>query len=463
MKTMTAVRRLFQGVLLSILAMFVSAAHGQTLPLAWEQTKYFQYNIENVTVTNLATGLWAVKVIFSVSDPTTTQTDFWDINTALPFQGASVTADIAWDSEEFTNTGSDNPTLTAIVKTDRGSGAALPVQVRNLQTTGAKACTIEDCPAPETTELRGRYFVVKTITPVPFTAAVRTGRVAIEGRPVCNGLPNCPPPVVTTTTTYANIPVKSATADFAFTARDPKAAMIANPRRQIVDIAKCKGCHDDKQHGDTVVPRLSLHGANRNENLDLCVVCHNPNQTDVNYRYLSTTDARIGAAETPIDFKTMVHSIHAGGFRKTPYVVIGRNSSVNDYSEVRFPAELRKSCLKCHVEVNGKGSFELPLKTTVLGTTIKTQSTYAVALGAWRTIDVDPRNDLKITPTAATCSACHDNSEVRSHMIKTGGASFGTTQDKIGTTVKERCASCHGPGKDKDVRKVHELSSSSSD
>jgi OmcA/MtrC family decaheme c-type cytochrome len=72
---------------------------------------------------------------------------------------------------------------------------------------------------------------------------------------------------------------------------------------------------------------------------------------------------------------------------------------------------------------------------------------------------VDPRDDLKITPTAATCSACHDRAEVRSHMISTGGASFSTQQQNIGVTVKERCASCHGPGKEKDVRRVHEISS----
>jgi OmcA/MtrC family decaheme c-type cytochrome len=356
--------------------------------------------------------------------------------------------------------------LAPSVSVALGAGAAMPVQVRSLQGTStsdiARPCTSSsDCPGVTSAELAGSYWVSRTVTPVPSTPA--TGRVAIEGRLVCNDagliapfLIGCP-----TVAPYPTIPVRSATADFAFAASN--AALIPNPRRQIVDIAKCKGCHDDRKHGDTVVPRLSLHGGNRNENLDLCVVCHNPNQTDVNYRYLSTADARIGAAEAPIDFKTMVHSIHAGGFRKTPFVVIGFGSSVNDFSEVRFPSELRKSCLKCHVEVGGKGSFELPLKSAVLGTTVATQSKYQVASGAERSIDVDPANDLKITPTAATCSACHDNSEARSHMVRTGGASFATTQDKIGTTVKEKCANCHGPGKDKSVRKVHELSGSSSD
>jgi len=466
MKTMTAIHRLTHWLLLGVLATFVSATHGQT-PLAWEQTKYFQYNIENVTVTPAGTGSWTVKVIFSVSNPVLA--NVWDIKTALPFQstGASVTADFAWDGMEFTNTGSAGAALGSLVGASAllGTGAAMPVQVRSLQSTTAATratpcASATDC--PKVPDLTNRYWVSKTVTPVPST--VKYGRVAIEGRPVCNGLPGCP----TVIAPFANIPVRSATADFEFT--NSIQAKVANPRRQIVDIAKCKGCHDDKQHGDTVVPRLSLHGANRNENLDLCVVCHNPNQTDVNYRYYDPAnppaDARVYGPETSIDFKTMVHSIHAGGFRKTPYVVIGFQSSVNDFSDVRFPAELRKSCLKCHVvdAATGKGSYELPLKSAVLGTTVKTQSAYLAPGGSpQRSIDVDPANDLKITPTAATCSACHDSSEVRSHMIKTGGASFATTQDKIGKTVVERCVSCHGPGKDKDVRKVHELSSSSSD
>jgi len=436
------------------LATFVSVAHGQAL--AWAQAKYFQINIHNVTVAAGTTGLWKVKVIYSVSNPPAGGTH-WDVKSARPFQTspANLTLDIGWEGREFTNTGGSGAALAPIVATALGAGTALPVQVRSLQGSVATACvSADDCPGLTSDQLYNSYWISRDVTPVPATAT--TGRVAIEGRLVCNdsglipslGCPTAPP--------YPNIPVRSATADFAFTPSN--AAMVTNQRRQIVDIAKCKGCHDDKKHGDSVVPRLSLHGANRNENLDLCVVCHNPNQTDVPYRFASPTDPRIGGPETPMDFKTMVHSIHAGGFRKSAFIVIGRDSSVNDFSDVRFPAELRKSCLMCHVvDAKGRGSFELPMNTAVLGTTVKTQSTYQVAAGAQRTIDVDPANDLKITPTAAACSSCHDKSEARNHMIKTGGASFATTQDKIGTTVKERCASCHGPGKDKDVRKVHEL------
>jgi OmcA/MtrC family decaheme c-type cytochrome len=298
---------------------------------------------------------------------------------------------------------------------------------------------------------------------------VVTGRVAIEGKAVCNGVPgfSCPPAALPPAPPYLNIPVRSEVASFKFTATESLAAVIPDPRRPIVDIAKCKGCHDGRQHGDTVVPRLSLHGNNRNENLGLCVICHNPNNTDVPYRFLTAGtafDPRIGGPEVPIDFKVMVHSIHSGGFRVNPLVIVGFGSSVNSFSGVRFPKELR-DCTNCHIDVNGKGTFELPLKSTVLGTTVKTQSNYLVApltvtpsvtfAPGTRYVSVNPFDDVKMTPTAAACSACHDKSEVKSHMVRTGGASFATTQQAIGTTVKERCASCHGPGKEEDVRRAH--------
>jgi len=463
MTTIESLRGWMRAALLGGAALLATAAGAQTtLPLAWNQAKYFEYRIENVVVAPVpaaAVPTWNVKVIFSVYNPD--QQAYWEIKTAEPFAKGSLTVDIGWNPKtDFTNTGSANAALAPLATF--GSGAALPVQVRGLTTAaGSTRCAgTTDCPNVENAGTRNVYWVARNVTPTP---AVAFGRVALEGRPVCAGtqLTGCPAPLTssTGTVTYANVPARSATADFAFNTSTPLAAKVANQRRQVVDIAKCKGCHDDRKHGDVVVPRLSLHGANRNENLDLCVACHNPNQTDVPYRYAEPADPRLGAAETPIDFKVMVHSIHAGGFRTTPYVVVGFNSSVNDFSGVRFPAELRKSCPLCHVaDSTGRWSFELPLPSTVLGTTIRTQSVYQVAkTDPARSIDVNPANDTKISPTAATCSACHTSSEVRSHMVQTGGASFATTQAEIGKSVIERCHTCHGRGKDKDVRKVHEL------
>jgi OmcA/MtrC family decaheme c-type cytochrome len=190
-------------------------------------------------------------------------------------------------------------------------------------------------------------------------------------------------------------------------------------------------------------------------------MCHNPNNTDVPYRLL-TADPRTSGPETSLDFKRMVHAIHAGSFRRNPLVIIGFNTSINDFSDVRFPSQLR-NCVNCHVDTNGHGSFELPLNAAVLGSTVTTGSTYAGAAGSVRSIDVNPNNDLKITPTAAACSGCHDRSSAANHMVQTGGASFSTLQKNIGHTVNERCINCHGPGRSKDVRRVHEIGGGNGD
>lgn len=439
------------------LALVLPLGHAQAQE--WNAARFFQYNIENVMVTTGLTG-WNVRVVFSVTDPTTdtelARQRSWNLKTDAPFTttGAGLTLDIGWDpSGDFTNTGSENTALTPVVGPALGKGAAIPVQVRNLQgaSGAAKPC---DAACGSIPSYVGRYYVDKVVLPVAFTTAVVNGRVAIEGKPVCSGIAG-----YTCATANAAIPVTSVTANFSFYPTSGETALTADPRRQIVDIAKCKQCHDGAQHGDVVVPKLTLHGTNRTENLGLCVVCHNPNQTDVPYRYkttLATEDPRIAGKETPIDFKVMVHSIHAGGFREQPYVVVGFNSSVNDFSDVRFPRELR-DCTNCHVDVGGKGSYELPVKAT-LGTTVNTRSNYLVPKGdATRSISVNPADDLRISPTAASCSACHDKKEVRDHMMKTGGASFGALQSTISSKV-ERCVSCHGPGKDRDVRKVHQIS-----
>ncbi len=439
-------------VFFAVLLATLQRASGQEVQPAWNNVGYFEYKIERVDLDKTSSP-WKVKVIFSVQNPNSPDSP-WDIKLDAPFtagRSSTLRVLLGWDTSDYTNTGSQGSLSPISAPMPPGGiAAAVPIQI-NLLTSAAGLCDATSCSG--LSNIFRRYYVTKAITPLPFPLSqnITTGVAAMEGHPACvpSSLPGCPTPVTvtnpdgTTTTTYSAIPVQSQVKYFSLTADAPV------ERRKIVEIAKCQGCHTGQTHDGEVIPRLSLHGANRNENLGLCVICHNPNQTDIPYR--------ASGAEVSIDFKRMVHSIHAGGMRETPFVVVGFQGSVNDFSDIRFPRSLR-NCLNCHVgdATTGHGTYELPLAAAVLGSTVDTRSTQATSTTG-RIVDVNPFNDLKITPTAAACSGCHDESEVRSHMIRMGGASFATTQDTIGTTVRERCVNCHGSGKERDVRKEHGL------
>ena len=440
------------------------SAVAQTLPPIWDHSGRFQFNIESISL-NKGTVPWKVQVIFTVSDSTYTGSDplggLWDIKNApqfkpqtnpAPFPSVSprLSVDVGWDTSEHTNNSVDrhaDPRLSQKSPPGSGIAPASPVATNPLLANSpqqAKVCDPVDCPAVSSVTMSRTYYVTTSISPIAFTPApdqVRWGIVTMWGHPVFQaGVDANNQPV------WANVPVKSVFKTFTFNEADS-----AVERRQVVDIDKCKGCHDDQVHGTTLIPRLTLHGTNRTEEPGVCVVCHNPSQTDIAYRTFGV--------EESVDFKRMVHGIHAGGVRTNPLVIVGRGGTLNDYSHVRFPAEL-SNCLLCHVERDGRGTFELPLAPTVLGTTVDTRSRYNTPGLTDGYIDISPWNDLKITPIAATCSACHDDPETRQHMVSRG-ASFGTTQAAIWAgTVKEQCATCHGPGKEEDVRRVHEIGGS---
>jgi OmcA/MtrC family decaheme c-type cytochrome len=178
------------------------------------------------------------------------------------------------------------------------------------------------------------------------------------------------------------------------------------PRRQVVDIDKCNVCHD----------RLALHGGQRfvvNE----CVICHNPNATDVSQR-----PADVGSPES-ISFQRLVHRIHRGESLTHDYTIYGFMGSVNNFNDIRFPGDLR-DCEKCHVN----GSQQLPLPATNLA------------------VQTPPPPQEWFTPmrtTAAACLGCHDTEEAAAHAYVMT-APFG-----------ESCAACHAPDDDFSVDKVH--------
>jgi OmcA/MtrC family decaheme c-type cytochrome len=193
-------------------------------------------------------------------------------------------------------------------------------------------------------------------------------------------------------------------------------AQVTDPgkqRRRVVDVDKCIGCHS----------RLSLHGANRVNSIEECVICHNPNATDKGQRPADPAATPDGLAERPIDFKVMIHSIHTGENLELskPYVIYGFGGSVNDFSEVRYPRD-RRDCLACHIDATPK-TFGLPLPAGVLGTTISTGTTTN-----------DDADNTRTLPTKAVCTSCHDTQIAVDHA------------DSRVVSGAETCTQCHTTG-----------------
>lgn len=93
---------------------------------------------------------------------------------------------------------------------------------------------------------------------------------------------------------------------------------------EAVATATCNGCHDP----------LALHGGSRRE-VKLCVLCHNKTQS---------LDPDTGNG---VQMAEMVHKIHYGPNLENGYTIIGNAQSVNDFSHVTYPQDIR-NCTTCH-------------------------------------------------------------------------------------------------------------------
>jgi len=174
------------------------------------------------------------------------------------------------------------------------------------------------------------------------------------------------------------------------------------PRRAIAQTDRCNVCHG----------ALSLHGENRNQ-VEMCILCHNPVETDVARRPASA------APPEGIDFALMVHRIHAGKSQIRDYTVYGFGNTAHNYNKVGFPG-LLNSCNDCHAD----NTWNVP-----------------VAAVASKT---DPRGLLNpVKPATGACTGCHTSVDAASHALANT------------TTLGESCGACHGVGAAYDVNKVH--------
>lgn len=179
------------------------------------------------------------------------------------------------------------------------------------------------------------------------------------------------------------------------------------PRRTVVDEAKCNLCHSE----------MRFHGDQR-FGVDYCLMCHNPKTTDAS--------RRPGDQMPPVtvNFKDMLHLIHTGEELEKAYVVFGFGSRAIDFSEVRFPAD-RRQCGVCHVD----SSMLLP-----------------APLEAQPTVIMQGGDLISSTPPEqAACNTCHDSAKAIVHAML-------NTSEGV-----ETCSICHGVGADFDVSVVHAM------
>jgi len=191
------------------------------------------------------------------------------------------------------------------------------------------------------------------------------------------------------------------------------------------------------------------HGGNRVNNVQVCVMCHNPNLSSSGRTLLPPIDNDVTAVlgsdpltypEATNNMKSLIHGIHAAPIREpdNPFKFV-RNRSTGffyDWSEVTYPGTLN-NCQKCHNGVTydpdlPAGQLLSTERTTLVnpGQT-ETRAQIITARGNPTTLGTMNTTDLVNTPIAAACVYCHDSSAAQSHFVLNGASLFSTRAEAL--------------------------------
>ena len=372
----------------------VAASHQDRIRLAGNS---FKANI--LSVTNTSPGQFP-KITFSMTNPESGNQPY-DIKKDPEWLGARLSVGIATNTLDFTNTG-------------LGNAAPNYAQTNALTTSTAVG---------DGTFVVSSSVAIPDGSAAPGRAATGSGMVTIEGRARRDvGEPGNP--------SIQNIPFRQPHQYFSIDEPDGK----AKPRREVVSIERCNACHTRKVN----------HGSNRTDSIPGCVGCHNPRNTDLSVRAIAANPPTDGKRESSLDFKVLIHALHASAYREAPYQVVGFGgftTYVYDEEEVQYPGRLA-NCKGCHINE----SYRLPLPRSVLASTVDSG-----------TKPRDSADDIMVTPVASSCSSCHDSALASAHMVQNGGDFTATVTSIAGGASTETCTICHGTGRVSDIDEAHKL------
>ena len=414
--------------------------------LAVEAGERFQYNILQISDTAEGQSPW---VVFSITDPTNDDAPY-DLAADPAFSGSQTRVRMlfSWPTTDYTNVA--NSAGTEILGSTGGRG----LNVQFVDASGLRDFVSANGD--------GTYTLDTSLLDPPLVVpstdqGLGSGTVSIEGRVSAD---------LTLPRGVFDDRVSVFSANRTFAINDPA----PRPRRAVVDIAKCQNCHgirDGLTH---------FHGGDRSGNVQHCVTCHNPNATDIRNRPADpdgvanavNTNTADGMENQTIDFKHMIHAVHAADMRNFPYVI-----ATDDFSEVQYP-RLLSECQACHLP----GTYSLPLGDQVLASTVHTGATNLVGRGGGvyapsEAVARDPTDDNNLSPEGSVCSSCHDSDLAIEHMSVRSDSfiSFGNaflnnpfpitdpdTQERIDMEQpQENCFFCHGPGRIVDIAVAHGL------
>lgn len=182
--------------------------------------------------------------------------------------------------------------------------------------------------------------------------------------------------------------------------------------RTITSNANCFACHND----------IYFHGTNR-RGYESCLVCHGIGGAEDWPLYSSPAGPLTPGVS--IDFRQMLHRIHAGKQLEAEYVLAGRNGVPATFEEIGFPAMPSgvKDCKTCHgLPATGRPAFAEPVLR-----------------------DHPTEQGAPVRNWTIVCNSCHNSDTAGGHM------------EVMTFMGLETCEVCHGPSAEFNVELMHKV------